>query len=445
MAAGLLLLALLAGCARPALQESPDAPAKRSDAASHSPEPALLAFTLEVNGQAVKPGETVEADFGESTELLFRFPVPINRYSVERIRDRLPERTSLAWLDDRTCLMLVPPGESFTIHPVGAESQDGSARAGDGFITVNRKSYPRVTLYRPDDLAAGKKQPVARWRLPYRPDGFALSPDRSRALLYPSDPMVGGPDPSLIDLETGEESPIPLKAEHGWFSAGGWLPDGRLYLLSSSLFVSDSGGAQWREVTKDLFSWVAELSPQGSHLALWSPLDMDHLTVIDLATGAKRQVAGPFRRPGADAAIRVAWSPDGRWLAGSDFENEATGEGGKIRVVDPFGEEPGWVHAGPSLVTWLTTGDLVGSYPPLDRKVDETGHLVLVRPDGTERELLDRWARPSPDGRYLAYTEWTENGSASFLVEVATGAKVRVPLPHTGRWTDQNEWLIIEG
>lgn len=409
------------------------------------PEPMALDFSLAVNGQAVKPGEVVEADFGEVAELLFRFPVAMDRTTVEAVWKRLPERTTMEWLDDRTCLMLVPPGDSFVLDPEGALSRDGTARAGTGRLEVRRQAYPRVTLYQADDLAAGRKEPVARWRLPYRPTGFALAPDRKTALLYPSDPMAGGPEPTLLDLESGGQTPIPVKAEHGWFSEGGWLPDGRLFLLSTSLWVSDPKGEGWQELASGLFSWVARLSPQGSHLALWSPLDKEHLTVVDLSTGEVRYVKGPFRRPAADAAIDISWSPDGRWLAGSDFDSEADGSGAKIRVVDPFGQQPGRVHPGSSLAGWLPSGELVGWRRGRDREEPDKGELSLIDGAGNERPLLDRWARPSPDGRYLAYTEYSGGTRVSYLVETATGHRIRTPLQDSGVWTDRGEWLVLEG
>lgn len=455
MVTGLLLALLLAGCDRPGAQESPVAEpaATRKDPAQEPPaqaaksepksEPAPLAFTLEVNGRPAEDGATVEADYFEPTQLRLRFPVAMDRDSVDYIRRRLPDGTTLQWEDDRTCLLLVRPGGSFAVNAEGAHSQDGTAAVKAGLVEVRRQAYTRLSLYRPDQLMAGGEGLVARWRLARHLNGIALSPDRRAALFFSSDPFGEPEPPWLVDLGTGEETAVPVPDADRWFSKGGWLPDGRIFLLGRTLWVSGPDGREWRSVATDLFSWTAQLSPDGSRIALWSPLQMEGLLVVDLKTGEKHQVKGPFRRPGADAGNSIAWSPDGQWLAGSDHDNEATGAGARIRVVDAVEQRPGRSIEGVRLTAWLQTGDLVAWR--MGPEHGATGDLLLIDPSGKERKILDQWAHPSPEGKYLLLSEWNGSRSVLYLVETASGRKVETNLRHWARWTDRGEVMVLEG
>lgn len=446
IAIGLLMIALAVGCARspqPTLPESLQAaaPAASQPAAA---EPAPSGYTLLINGQEAAPGTTVEADFSAPVELLLQFPVPVDQATVEPLRKRLPEGTILTWPDERTAHLLVWRQGSFTVDATGIRSQDGKAEVkGAAPVQVRREPHARATLYRVEDLLAGKREFVSRWRLPYRPTGFVLSPDRTKALLFSADPMVPGPAPSLLDLQTGENRS--LGQEPGAYPIGGWLPDGRLYLAESggALRLSADGGQTWQATATGRFGWVSRLSPQGSQIAYWDyPRTV---TVVDVNTGAKQELAGPFRRPAQDGAPNLAWSPDGQWLAGSDFDSDADGSGARIRLVDPAGTRPSPAIEGVSLVAWLPDGRLLGWRRAAEPKRPEEGELLLIDPAGGELLLLNHWARPSPDGRYLAYTEWGGQMPVSYLVEVASGTRTRVPPIDLGQWTAEGELLVIEG
>ncbi|MFZ5824452.1 MAG: TolB family protein [Bacillota bacterium] len=454
--AGLLLTLLLAGCAEPKRQEaaSPEPPAPSPPAGAPrtepKPEPAPLAFTLTVNGREVTDGAVVKADYYAHAELRLRFPVAMDRRSVDYIRKRLPKGTTLDWEDERTSRMRVPPGGSFAINLAGAQSLDGSAAVKAGLVEVRREEYSRLSLYRPAELMAGREGVTGRWRPNSHQNGIALSPDRTQALFFSPDPFGRPWPPWLVDLTTGQERPVPVPDTDHWFSAGGWLPDGRIYLLGKTLWVSDPSGEAWREVAGDLFNWVARLSPDGTRIATWSPTEPESLLVVDF-DGQKRLVKGPFRRPGADGGISVAWSPDGQWLAGSDHDSQATGEGPRIRIVDAVGDRPGRTIEGVTLVTWLSTGDLVAYRRPYvsakrgDPDPGVKGELLRIDSTGKERPLLDRWAQPSPDGAHLLLSEWDGQRQVLSLVESATGKQVELPLPHWARWTDQGEIMVLEG
>lgn len=104
-----------------------------------------------------------------------------------------------------------------------------------------QRSY-RIALYRPDQLAGGNSQPAREWQVVAESvTGFTLAPDGETALLYPGDPMIGGPSPYLLHLATGKETPLPLPKDDQWSAFGGWLPDGRLILVGRQLWVGGPG------------------------------------------------------------------------------------------------------------------------------------------------------------------------------------------------------------
>ena len=87
------------------------------------------------------------------------------------------------------------------------------------------------------------------------------------------------------------------------------------------------------------FSWppTGVISPDGSTAALGEPGRNERLTVhlIDLRTGATRDLNVPLGSPGSDLQYgadageqSMAWSPDGRWLF-------VAASGGKLVAVDP--------------------------------------------------------------------------------------------------------------
>jgi dipeptidyl aminopeptidase/acylaminoacyl peptidase len=171
-------------------------------------------------------------------------------------------------------------------------------------------------------------------------------------------------------------------------------------------------------------SGVVRLTDGGDSSPRWSPdgtriaflrdggTGQPDLWIMD-ADGGSAQIALPFPGLGSGAWVRLAWSPDGRYIA---ITRELAGFGAfPVTVYDVIDDQrsevglPGEDPFGEGGVTWSPESDfllyVIHVRDEFDRLVAE---LRTVRPDGADDDLLCRlegevrgvaW---SPDGRYIA-------------------------------------------
>jgi hypothetical protein len=185
----------------------------------------------------------------------------------------------------------------------------------------------------------------------------------------------------------------------------------------------------------------ALLSPDGSLLAMPERHGLGHISVVDLDTGATERYEEA-------SGVPMAWSPDGRWLAGElsgpviDLDRPVvwlldltTGTVTHVAVHNAVGRVP-------QAVAFAPDGRELAVYAALTGDGDElpTGGVLSIFDLAGElrREipLSDRQAMApggtawSPDGRLLVVIEASGDPSTSGLAFLdATGEEGQVPAP----------------
>jgi hypothetical protein len=297
-----------------------------------------------------------------------------------------------------------------------------------------------VSLYTLADLRAGKLEPSTTWQIPGPVAGFAMGPDGRTALLYPNawEPGVG---PLLLDLSTGTKTKLPApNGRDDWYAAGGWLPDGRIYLVGAGgVWVGAPGGEM--KSLGEAFAWMAVPSPSGRYLALWGPTESGGIHVVDFQEDTLRRIPGPFRRGAQDGGVTLGWSPDERFLAGTDFDSDIDGSGMKVRIIDPFTSESVRTIPEVGFMAWLPGGGVLAF-----RKADG-GEVairnVVVDADGTEAPFPEEYTgfmHPSPDGRYLVYMAYKRNYG---IIDLQTGERFGADFADVPRWTPTSDLVVL--
>lgn len=334
-------------------------------------------------------------------------------------------------------------------QPGGVDPSSGTDRSGTGTSSgadgVADAPDHRLQVYRVADLLSGEAQPVRSALLEPGDLGWTLSPDGRRAILFAS-PWSPAEGLHIVDLESGSRRRV-HDPEPNWYAYAGWLPDGHMLLVGRQVWVGAGDGTDWQLVAETGLTWTVTPSPSWQHLALWGPLQDGQVTIVDLADGTARRVDGPFRRCVADGGQTLAWSPDGRQLAGGDCDRDVAANGPKIRIIDPFGEKEVRVIPGPLLVNWLPDGRLLGSRRAENSTVKgpATTELVLIDDEGEMQVVLDSHARPSPDGEWLVRTTYGDDSRhRTELIELATGRRHPVDLPPGPSWTLDGDLYVLK-
>ena len=193
--------------------------------------------------------------------------------------------------------------------------------------------------------------------------------------------------------------PAPGSSPGGVLGAA-WTPDSRriAYAARDGLHVVRADGRGDRLVARGVFG---DLS--------WSPDGRTLASVVGEGVALVR-AGRPVPLKGA-AGSRVAWSPNGRWIA-TWYEGGAGGHARPVRLVDPAGRMGPRVGAG-RLAAWAPDGRRLAYEAPdglrvLDLRARRT--MLLTREtaytaaDYDERPLGLSWSR---DGRSIAYVAGT--------------------------------------
>jgi hypothetical protein len=441
------LLLLATGCTAPSGRTEPaTAPAQPVQAVPEPPSPptpppeqANFAFTVQAGNREVPPGEAIDVEDGPVT-LTVSFPVAMDRAATEgSLRaGGLPAGTTITWVDDRQVTLRVPPGDSFQVDAAGAPSADGRSAAHPQHRQINRPVLQQIALYSPAELMAGRTQPVATYRLRAHITGLAIDKAGETALIYPADPWRYGSPPALINLATGASTPLPVPDPGAWYGYGAWLPDGRVLLEGGGKILRGSASG-FEAVALESLAWSAHLSPDGQTLALWGPGIKGDLVLVDLPSLSPRPLPGPFRRRAADAGETLAWSPDGKLLAGTDCEREDGGPSCSIRIVDlATAKTVRTLGPGRGLIAWLPDGRLA-AWRRVEGGESDT-ETVLLDNTGLELQILGSYGTPSPDGRYLLQNAYKRNYS---LADVTTGAKVGWLPPGVPLWDREGRLVVV--
>lgn len=303
------------------------------------------------------------------------------------------------------------------------------------------------------DLLVGKVAPVRESAVVDAWNGFTISADGERAMLYRERGPQAGPPPSIVDLKSGARTVLQLVNDPlNFFAFAGWLPDGRVLIVGKKVWIGAADGSALREVADavDLAGnvpWVALPSPSGRYLALWGYNSNGSLGFVDLQTGATKRVTGPFRRHGADASVALAWSPDEKLLAGSDADGEFVEANRRLRIVDPFSDATIRMHAIATVkIWWLATGDLLVLLPTGETGAGARFAGALLDPSSfvERRRFLGINWYPSPDGRYLLQINPSQGLVVTELFDLRS-ASTSIPLRFEGGpvgWTTRNDLII---
>ena len=249
---------------------------------------------------------------------------------------------------------------------------------------------------------------------------------------------------------------------------------------ASGLWFVDAGAGTASRVLSGMAVQGASFAPDGRRVA-FTAHETDNfdgrvptlLGVLDLDTGAVARLAPDARTPQA-----VAWSPDGQWIAFSQFPDPAVAPatGGDLWVVRPDGSDArkiapcdgGWgmrwspdsrsvLQARPNehdvMVADIASGE-TRVYPAehilyaewadggatIVASGTDVGTVRIDRDSGAVTPLSSgHYARPAPDGRWLA----TSTGGAGARVELGGLAGIvrdigaGVPVD----WAPDSAWL----
>jgi eukaryotic-like serine/threonine-protein kinase len=169
------------------------------------------------------------------------------------------------------------------------------------------------------------------------------------------------------------------------------------------------------------------MSPDGSRLAfLRGPGLFPDIRVLELTTGAEQILVS--------GAKWFVWKPDGEWLAfqrdGTMYQIRADGSGGPI----PRG--------GPGLpASWSSGGDLAFL---------RDGDMWILPPDGAPEPFLEsgadvRDAAFSPDGKWLAYSLFSDRQGSTIYVRQYPGPGGAIPISsrnsHNPSWSPDGRKL----
>jgi len=191
------------------------------------------------------------------------------------------------------------------------------------------------------------------------------------------------------------------------------------------------------------------LSPDGQRIAFfWHREDLADLYILPITGGWPQRFS--TNRPSQPYWLDETpqWSKDGRWLAFSS--------GNRVHILDSQGglprklnipledsTSPVWLADSNRLVITVTVNDNPRLY-----LTDRTGSFarLLTREPGSDFD-----ARPSPDGRYVAYVHWPDsdlNRRDIRLIDLESGeVRIMAGLPKEKewgpRWTLDGQWIAF--
>jgi Tol biopolymer transport system component len=256
---------------------------------------------------------------------------------------------------------------------------------------------------------------------------------------------VGTPVALMPDIAFGRgDSPVFAVASNGTFAfATGYLRYSRREPMQL-IRITASGQASMLPFEPDLLYRGFELSPDGSRLAIgaWD----GSRWIFDVRRGTRQRLPPGLVRPNA-----LAWHPDGRRLttsgaiAGSGawgiVLEPIDGSGTTEKLVEESNNEvysAGWLPDAKTHVTWRF----------------ESGATRILRndPDQPARTLLHlvesstRFARVSPNGRWLAYETTSTGPGHVFVMSTDGGGSVQVSArtAEVPRWSHDGKQLFFK-
>jgi Tol biopolymer transport system component len=276
----------------------------------------------------------------------------------------------------------------------------------------------------------------------------------------PTPSAAPGPGTYLIDLNTGEMTPLP-KSISGFKIDHTVSPDGTMVAYTSpddagtlQVFIANLDGTDVQQVTHDRRgASTPAWSSDGEAIVYFNGAgqgsieqgDVLNIFVLDLATGETRQVTN--EKP-PNAADFPQFSPDGASIVYDLYH----ADGVALRIVPVTGgKSVPLVGGGKSDVNAAT-----GAFSPdgSTLAVGCSGRLegiCIADAEGTNLRTLvsgpwltfPRW---SPDGTRIAYTDQTDHSDPRiFVVDVATGETTFVAEGFANDWLDDHTLIAYQG
>jgi len=256
----------------------------------------------------------------------------------------------------------------------------------------------------------------------------------------------------LLDLETGEATPLPETL------AGGSLyytsPDRSMLVINhccgtpNPVSVANVDGTDVRQVTPDgIDGFGARWSPDGSMLVYqqregWGN-EIGNIYLLDVETGETKQVTDLDPASYGTWSMHPSFSPDGQTVI--FHVPRGPGDGSRMRwdvwSVPIAGGDPTLVVRNAVSGVYAPSGDALAYVVPSSGSAP--ARLMLANADGSAPRVLVEgegieWPRWSPDGSRIAYSDV----DGDHIVDVATGETSSVPAGGVLDWYGNHALLI---
>lgn len=382
-----------------------------------------------VNGVERAYGSAIAVDGVGGTTVSMTFPFDVDRSSFER---SLPRTASPSWVDDRTVNLAfaeTEPSPGFKIPQV--ISTDGLSTIDLLIVALRYPPSLTLSVYSIEGATAPSGPKASgSWRVPGGP-AFAVSPDVSRVLFYP---VIAGSDAArVLDLATRTSMELDLPRDSAPYVAGSWLPNGRVLLIGSALWVGRPDQPLARIVDlAQVQPLNAVPSPGGTYVAV---AGAQAVWLFDLRDGSARVLPGSS----GGCARGFAWSEDEHLLAWIDCAALS------VRITDAATNRiVRTIDGGANALSGLPTGDFIVTRDSGQQGEGARSLGVVYSFGGTEkaRYLGYAWSI-SADGRYLLNIgSCCAGGPSSSLVDLQRPDAQPVGLPGIASWTADGRILV---
>ena len=254
----------------------------------------------------------------------------------------------------------------------------------------------------------------------------------------------------LLDLETGETTPLPETIVGGslYFTS----PDRTMFVINrccgppNPISVANVDGTDLRQVTPDgVDGFGARWSPDGASLvyqgrAAWGK-EIGNIFVVDVATGETTQITDLDPASYDEWSMHPSFSADGQTIVFHMPRADDDGMRWDLWSVPVSGGEPTLVARNAKSGVYAPDGETLAY---VGRSTDSSStRLILANVDGSDPRMLVRGdqiesPRWSPDGTRISYSDI----DGDHIVVVATGETSLVAAGGVLDWFGNDALLI---